>query len=204
MARGAAALGLALGLFGLVVQFIVSMQMSAAIGRGPLASVEFFFSFFTVLTNIAAVLVYAAALTGRPAWFARPRVRAGVAVAIVVVGMTYATVLARLVEPTGWFFLADSTLHYVAPVYFAVWWLAFGRDGSSRFADIPWWLVYPLAYLVYAMVRGSIVQLYPYPFLDLTARSVAEVAQASVLMFALFAIVSAIAVMVDRLPPPRR
>jgi hypothetical protein len=28
------------------------------------------------------------------------------------------------------------------------------------------WLVYPLAYFVYSLIRGEIVDWYPYPFLD--------------------------------------
>jgi hypothetical protein len=29
-----------------------------------------------------------------------------------------------------------------------------------------WWIAYPLAYLAYALGRGSIDHKYPYPFLD--------------------------------------
>ena len=193
--------GLVIGIAGLVLQFIVSMRLSASVGRSTLASIEFFFAFFTVLTNIAAVLAYAAALSGKPAWFARPRVRAGVAVAITVVCITYATVLAQLWEPEGANWVADTTLHYVAPVLFVVWWALAGRTGGSRLGDIPWWLVYPLLYLVFVLARGTILSIYPYPFLDLTTKSVAQVAQASLMMLALFAVVSAIAVAADRLLP---
>lgn len=205
MARAAAAIGLAIGIFGLVVQFIVSMQLSADVGRSVPASIEFFFSFFTVLTNIAAVLVYAAILSGRPRWFGRPTVIAGVTVAITVVSITYATILAQLWQPTGWLFVADATLHYVAPVCFVMWWLAFGRSGASRVADIPRWLVYPFVYLAFVMLRGAILSQYPYPFLDLTVKSASQVAVASAMMLGLFLIVSLAAVAADRmLPAPGR
>ncbi len=66
------------------------------------------------------------------------------------------------------------TLHYVAPVLYVAWWLLVGRSGASRFSDIPWWLIYLLVYVVYAMVRGAIVNACSLPgFLDLTCHSVA-------------------------------
>jgi len=194
-------IGIAIGIFGLVLQFILSMQLSAAAGRSVPASIEFFFSFFTILTNIAAVLVYAAALSGRPRWFGRPTVVAGVTVAIAVVSITYAAILAQLWQPTGWLFVADATLHYVAPILFVLWWLAFGRSGTSRLADIPRWLAYPLLYLAFVLLRGAILSQYPYPFLDLTVKSASQVATASAMMLGLFLIVSLAAVAADRLLP---
>ena len=201
MRRAATTGGLLIGIFGLVLQFVLSMQMSAGVGRSVLASIEFFFSFFTVLTNIAAALVYTAVLSGHPAWFTRPPVATAVAVAISVVSITYATILAQLWQPAGWLFVADATLHYVAPVVFVLWWLAFGRSGTSRLADIPRWLAYPLIYLAFVMLRGTMLAQYPYPFLDLTVKSTSQVATASVLMLGLFLIVSLAAVAADRMLP---
>lgn len=70
-------------------------------GRGFAGSLVFYFSFFTILTNIRAVLVYSALLTGKPSWFGSPRVRAGVAVAIAVVMIVYAAILSRLWQIAG-------------------------------------------------------------------------------------------------------
>ncbi len=198
-------LGLMVGIVGLVLQFIVSVQMSFAVGRSLPGAIEFFLSFFTVTTNIAVVLVYAAALGGRSGFFARPTARAGIATAITVVSIVYATILSGLWEPTGLFFVADTTLHYVAPVLYVGWWLWVGRSGTSRLADVPWWLVYPFLYLVFAMVRGAVIGLYPYPFLDLTVKSPAQIAQASAMMLGLFLVIALVVLAADRLlPPPRR
>lgn len=203
MGRALALTGLLVGAFGLVLQFTLSLQMSAGVGRSLPASIEFFFAFFTVLTNTAAVLVYAAALRGGPAWFLRPAVRAGVAVAIAVVAITYVTVLAQLWSPTGWLFVADTTLHYGAPALFLIWWVGFARAGTSRLADIPRWLIYPLAYLGFVLARGALIGHYPYPFLDLTTRSAGAVTASALIMLALFVVVSLAAVGIDRwLPTP--
>jgi hypothetical protein len=50
-------------------------------------------------------------------------------------------------------------------VVLADWFLA-PPARPPRYADVPWLLVYPVAYAAYSLVRGRIVDWYPYPFLD--------------------------------------
>lgn len=209
MRRAVALAGLLFGLAAILLQFRLTIPAALAAGRSLPGALVFFFTFFTILTNIFVVLVYAGALSGRrdgfPGRFARPRVAAAAAVAITVVGLVYAAVLARLWEPQGLFLAADVMLHYGAPPLFVLWWLAFGRDGSTRLSDIPKWLAYPLAYLAVAMARGAIAGEYPYPFLDPATNGAAGVATAAAAIFALFVVLGLILVAVDRLlPPPRR
>jgi hypothetical protein len=137
MARGLAIAGLCIGLVALVLQFSITIPASILAGRSRLASLIFYLSFFTILTNIGAVLVYSAVLTGRPDWFGSPRTRAGVAVAIAVVMIVYAAILARLWQPAGLFLLCDMLLHYLTPVLYLAWWLYAGADGSTRWRDLP-------------------------------------------------------------------
>jgi len=49
------------------------------------------------------------------------------------------------------------------------------------------WLVYPVAYLAYSLVRGAIVDWYPYPFLDAGEKGYGSVAVTSVVI-AVFAV----------------
>lgn len=150
--------GLVIGLAGLVLQFCITIPASMEAGRSLPGSIVFLFSFFTILTNIGAVLVHTSLLSSTGyAWlpaFAGPRVRAGVAVAIALVSIIYATVLAQLWQPQGLFLLCDVLLHYVTPVLFVLWWLIAGTDGTTRWRDISWWMVYPIAYLIYALARA--------------------------------------------------
>jgi hypothetical protein len=91
------------------------------------------------------------------AWFpafAGKRMRAGVAVAITLVFIVYSTVLARLWAPEGLFLLCDILLHYVTPLIFVLWWLIAGTDGKTRWRDISWWMIYPIAYLACALIRS--------------------------------------------------
>jgi hypothetical protein len=196
--RALAATGLCIGLAALVLQFAITMQASTLAGRSFLGSIVFYFSFFTILTNIGAVLVHSATLTGRPDWFGSSRVRAGVAVAIAVVMIVYAAVLARLWQPSGLFLLCDALLHYVAPVLYLAWWLWAGADGSTRWRDLLGWLAYPLLYLAWIMLRAPFAGEVPYPFLDVAANGLGRVAVSSLSMLGLFLLVSAIVVVADR------
>jgi hypothetical protein len=199
MARILQLAGLAIGLAGLLLQFGITIPASMAAGRSFVGSLVFFFSFFTILTNIAVVLVHLAGLTGRPGWFAQPRVRAGVAVAIAVVSIVYATVLARLWQPQGLMLVCDITLHYVTPILFVAWWMVAGADGSTRWRDLRLWLAYPLIYLAYALARAPIAGEVPYPFLSVANNGVGGVALASLLMLGLYLLIAALALLYDRL-----
>lgn len=194
--------GLVIGLIGLVLQFCISIPLSMESGRSLLGSVVFYFSFFTILTNIGAVFVHTALLSSTGyAWFpafAGPRVRAGVAVAIALVFVIYATVLAQLWQPQGLFLVCDVLLHYLTPVLFVLWWLVAGADGTTRWRDISWWMVYPIAYLVYVLVRAPIAGEVPYPFLDVAKNGATSVAISALAVTGLFLVLCIIAVLADR------
>ncbi|RUW69346.1 Pr6Pr family membrane protein [Mesorhizobium sp. M4B.F.Ca.ET.049.02.1.2] len=193
--------GLSVGLIGLVLQASITIPASMEAGRGFLGSVVFLFSFFTILTNIGAVLVHTSLLSPSGyAWFpafAGSRLRAGVAVAISLVFIVYATVLARLWQPQGLFLLCDMLLHYVTPALFVLWWLIAGADGTTRWRDISWWMVYPLAYLAYVLLRAPIAGEVPYPFLSVEKNGAASVAVSALATTGLFLLLCVIAVFAD-------
>jgi hypothetical protein len=193
--------GVIAGLAGLVLQFCITIPASMEAGRSLLGSIVFYFSFFTILTNIGAVLVHVSLLSPAGyAWFpafAGPRVRTGVGVAISLGFIVYATVLARLWQPQGLFLLCDILLHYVTPVLFVLWWLVAGADGRRQWSDIAWWMVYPLAYLAYALLRAPFAGEVPYPFLDIAKNGAASVAVSALATTALFIGLSVLAVYAD-------
>ncbi|CDX28225.1 conserved membrane hypothetical protein [Mesorhizobium sp. SOD10] len=193
--------GLVIGLIALVLQFAITIPASMAAGRGLFGSIVFYFSFFTVLTNIAAVMVHAALVSPAGyAWFpafAGQRLRAGVAVAITLVFIVYRTVLAGLWQPQGLFLLCDILLHYITPLIFVLWWLIAGADGTTRWRDISWWMIYPLAYLAYALIRAPFAGEVPYPFLDVARNGAASVAVSALGVTALFIGLSVLAILID-------
>ena len=135
-----------------------------------LAGLVHFFSFFTVLTNTLAAAVLTCALTTRPSrgrtWLLQAWVSAGIGVSIVVVGLAYNLLLRHLWHPEGWQRLADELLHDVMPLlYLAYWWLCVEK-GQLRVWHCLVWVIYPLLYFIYVMLRGHLLGTYPYPFID--------------------------------------
>ncbi|PLP61211.1 hypothetical protein CYK37_02720 [Mesorhizobium loti] len=200
--------GLAVGLAGLILQFAITIPASMAAGRSLLGSIVFYFSFFTILTNIAAVLVHVALLSSTShAWvsaFASPRLRGGVAVAISVVAIVYLVVLAPLWRPQGMFLLCDILLHYAAPVLFVLWWLTAGAKGTSRWSDIAAWLVYPVFYIAYTLARAPFAGEVPYPFLDAGKNGYVGVAASTFGVAALFVVLGVCFVAADKVIGRRR
>ena len=147
---------------GLVVQFAATFGQTGSVSE----TLWILFRFFTVITNllVAVTMTRVAAGRGVSAFF-----MAGLTLAIVFVGIVYATLLHGLVELGGLALIADILLHYVVPTASALYWLAFAPKIGLRFSDSLPWCVYPLAYLFYVVVRGSVDGRYPYPFIDVAA-----------------------------------
>jgi hypothetical protein len=130
-----------------------------------------FFSFFTIQSNILAVV----ALFGlvvvprerRTSLFDGARTAAVLYMAITSV--VFALLLSGLQEDlqtsASW---VDFVLHKLMPVVLVADWLV-----DSPRHRLPWWtvlawLAYPLAWFAYTLARGADVDWYPYPFVDVS------------------------------------
>ena len=128
--------------------------------------------YFTVLTNLIVAVAMFAVARG---WQMPARVAAGLVVAIVMVGLIYHLILARLWAPQGLAWWANQGLHTAVPLTMAGWWLAFAaKDVGWR--DVPAWLIWPAVYGVYAVVRGALTGFWAYPFVDADALGWGQVA----------------------------
>lgn len=144
----------------------LAAQRGVSIGRG----LEVFFSYFTVLTNllICVSITLSSLWPSSPPgkWFSRPAVAAGIATSIAFVGLSYHLLLRNTWNPQGLHLLADVLLHYAVPaLYLIYWWLDYSKAALHWMYPL-FWSAYPTGYLAYALVRGSIVGKYPYPFID--------------------------------------
>ena len=198
-ARVIAGGGLLIGLLGLLLQFGLTIPASMAAGRGFWLSVLFYFSFFTILSNIAAVVSHAVQIFPliKLNYFRRRSTAGAITTLMMVVFMVYHFVLARLWSPQGLFLLADIMLHYVTPLLMTAWWLV-SANGRARFMTLLWWLVPPAVYLVFVYVRWAFVHEVPYPFLD-PALSRQELIRGIVGIVTLFAIVGPAVVISDKI-----
>jgi len=125
------------------------------------------FCFFTVQSNliVGVTSLLLALKPNRSSTMFRAFRLTGI-VAITVTGLVYHAVLSRLLDLESWALVADNLLHTVVPVLAVVGWLMFGPRGlTSR--RITWLsAIFPVAWLIFTLIRGPIVHFYPYPFVD--------------------------------------
>jgi hypothetical protein len=80
--------------------------------------------------------------------------------------MVYSLLLRQLWNPEGLQKAADILLHDVVPLMFVSGWLFLFRKARLPWKDVLLWLVYPLAYFCFALIRGALTGRYPYSFID--------------------------------------
>lgn len=200
-ARTSAALVAAVATFALVLQYVLLVRLTLGT-IGPFLATVRFFSYFTILSNLLVLLVTATFAfmpeSGLGRSFARPLVRGAAALYIGVTFAIYTTILSAMWEPQGAQWWADSCLHYAVPVLYLSWWLFAVSHGALRWSDLLRWLLFPLAYVCWVVLRGAWVHEYPYPFLDLDAVALPDVLRNCAGVFAVFLALGAVLVTVDR------
>ena len=142
---------------------LVAISQQLLLHIGASYSVPNFFSYFTNLSNLFAACVLLFVASGRRA--SRDFVRFVSAVNMAVVGLVFA-VLLRNVDLGGLLPWVNFVLHTVMPVAVVLDWLVCPPSVRLPAKSMALAMVFPLAYLVYVVLRGAQTGWYPYPFLD--------------------------------------
>jgi hypothetical protein len=155
---------------GLLLQAYLTLSSAMGNGKGLTGGLIIFLGYFTILTNLlVCVALSAPALAPASRWatlFSRPAAVFGVAASIVFVAISYHLLLRNVWNPQGLHLLANDLLHYVTPLLYLIYWWLVAPKGSLRWVHPLWWGLYPAAYLVYALIRGALIDSYPYGFID--------------------------------------
>ncbi|MCI3938335.1 Pr6Pr family membrane protein [Chryseobacterium aahli] len=127
-------------------------------------------SYFTILCNslIAVSLSFSALLpkTKLGKFFSELSVKTAIALYIFIVFAVYNTVLRGIWKPTGWQLFLDNMLHVAIPILYILYWMFLVTKSKLNWKNGFYWLIFPLIYLIYSLIRGSAVGWYPYPFLN--------------------------------------
>ena len=201
MRQAGAWIGFVIGAAALILQLSLTIPLRLAEGDNLPAALVFYLSFFTILANLAVVLIYASELWATPflGWFRSPVTRATLAAAIALVAIFYHVILAETWDPDGLGLICDGALHYVTPALYILWWIATARHGKLGWSDVWSMLLPPTIYLVYVMARGALTGDYPYPILEADRLGYAEVALDALAVLLGLAALSVIVVGLDRL-----
>ncbi|WP_438299707.1 Pr6Pr family membrane protein [Pseudomonas sp. NMS19W] len=191
-----------LGWAGLGIQLYLIFFARLSVGASLLGGLVSFFSYFTVITNTLVAVVLTCAVTDRESaarrWFLQPWVSSGIAVSIAVVGLAYSILLRHLWHPQGWQFIADELLHDVMPLLFLAYWWVCVPKGTLRLKHLPLWLIYPLVYFAYALLRGHLLGAYAYPFIDVALLGYPQVFVNAGGILAGFVLIALLVIGIDR------
>jgi hypothetical protein len=157
-------------LLALLILVAVITQIINLVGFGVFNPANFF-SFFTIESNLFIAVIFALSAWGY--WRNRPvkcvtSLRGAAALYMVTTGLVYITLLTGLQESLNtnipW---VNFVLHYFVPAVALLDWLIDRPAGARHsYKAVLLWLIFPIVWLVYSIVRGVMVGWYAYPFLD--------------------------------------
>lgn len=149
-----------------VLAIVVQARQSLANGFPPAN----FLSFFTVQSNLfaAGVLLWAAATgLGEQGSLRRDLIRGAAVLYLSITGVVYAVLLAgyqeELQTTIPW---VDAVLHRIITLVVVTDWLLEPPAHPLTLRQAIVWLIYPILYVTYSLLRGPLVGWYPYPFLN--------------------------------------
>lgn len=185
--------------FALLALTAVGVQLVLGLRRETF-SIPNFFSFFTIESNLIAAVVFLT--TGVAALRSAKRhpfalLRGLATLSMTMTGIIYFLLLrgleASLQTPIPW---VNAVLHYVMPLAVLTDWFIDPPDRRVRFGESLRWVLFPAAYVVYSLLRGAVVDWYPYPFLNPNDQSYGRVVVTCAVM--LVAVVGLAALLASR------
>lgn len=197
-ARAFAAVGATVGWVALDLQLVALHINAAARGVAFWTATVNYFSYFTILANILATLVLSAFALDLWGVLRRPAVTAAAAMYMAATGVVYFTILRHIWNPQGLDWVADTLLHYVMPVVYVLFWLIFASKAGLTARHAGLWLLFPVVYSLYSLVRGALMGFYPYPFIDVNVLGYPVVFRNAALLAVGFAILGALVVVAAR------
>ncbi|MCP5095215.1 MAG: hypothetical protein GY943_06660 [Chloroflexi bacterium] len=160
------------------------------------------FSFFTNLTNALIIVMAGTLLYGRGklyTFFKSPAVQAACSLYIAFVGIGFWFILGgprSLDTLLDW--IPEITAHTLSPILGVVFWFRCVPKGQLTWRHPFIWLSYPIAYLIYWLIRGPLVGYYPYFFLDVDELGYAGVAAWSGILILFYLVLGSLMWLWDR------
>lgn len=160
------------------------------------------FSFYTNLTNLVVIFMAGALLAGKGrlySWFKSPVVQSAWCLYIAFVGLGFWFILGGPQNVSAWFlWIPEITAHTLSPILGVVFWVWGVEKGKVNGRHPFIWLLYPLAYLIYWLIRGPLVGYYPYFFVDVNLLGYGGVAIWSGALLVVFLVLGSLMWRIDR------
>ncbi|MFX1391541.1 MAG: Pr6Pr family membrane protein [Promethearchaeota archaeon] len=130
------------------------------------------FRYYTMQTNIMVTIWFTLAII----WYNKPEtlkkiigpLKGAFTLYITTTFIFFAILLQMFYHPTGWAAFSNLVLHYITPVAFIVDWVLTETKIRYEWKYLPYWIIYPVCYLLFSLINGSLTGDYLYPFLDIS------------------------------------
>lgn len=124
-----------------------------------------YFSLFTILSTVLAALVFLHTALSRSNNLNLDSLRGATAVYLLISSAVFYWLLANALgtPQIPWI---NTTLHKIMPTVFLADWIIFPPKKWLKLNETIKWLVFPLIYLAYTLIRGKITGWYPYSILN--------------------------------------
>ena len=159
-----------LALFGVSVQFIISINRAIVEDNSVGEVVINMLGYFTILTNtFAAIVLITLSLLPNSRMgkvFATPKVFGCVVTSMLWVGIGFHVLLSDYWSPDGMEAVTNYLNHYIVPSALFLIWLVFPPKTQIPKWTPLIWEIYPVIYGIYIILLGELVDKYPYPFFD--------------------------------------
>lgn len=102
---------------------------------------------------------------------------------MIIVGVIFSLLLSGIKDAEFTAVPWDNTvLHYIMPIVVAVDWRIDIPKLHVTFKQALVWILFPIAYVMFSLIRGHYVDWYPYPFLNPSEHGYTGVAITSVIL----------------------
>jgi len=150
----------------------IASAVNYALIYGPI--LEWFnrFKSFTYQTNLIVTIW----LTLAVLWYNKPEtlekitglLKGAFTLYITITFLFFAVLLAPIYQPTGFAAFSNLIFHYITPIAFIVDWILTETKLRYKWSDLPYWIIYPICYLVFSFIHGTFTGNYFYFFLDIS------------------------------------
>ena len=124
-------------------------------------------SYFTIWSNflvaITVTMIYRG-LSTVTTWFKVLRLSSLLMITITMI--VYIIILAPDANPQSWNIYTNLLLHYITPPVTIIVWLIFGPRKWINWSIVFKSLLIPIIYIIYTLIRGAIINKYPFGFIN--------------------------------------
>ncbi|MCL2061262.1 MAG: Pr6Pr family membrane protein [Firmicutes bacterium] len=192
---------LAFGFLGLaVVIFFMAMWPNFKQFASNQRSGLNYFAYFTYLSNtVVFIWLILTGISGlckkekMQRFLIAPQIFGAVFLYTFIVGFIFYGILRWIVTPYPWSVwyarLADFFNHGLTPLFMTLLFIFSTNETQKKLTQkhVLLWLIYPFVYFVFSMVRGAIINWYPYPFINPAWQPYAAVSAPPILLIILAA-----------------